>query len=80
MSGLPAAIRAIYAQVGAPEWAAVNLDALVDVLRDLSWRPEGTVAIRVPDVDGADFGRLFEALLQAVDATADGPRPVVLVS
>ena len=80
MNTLAAAIRAVYAQVGAPDWAAVNLDALVDVLRDLSWRPEGTVPIRVPDVDAADFSRLFEALLQVVDETAGGPRPVVLVS
>jgi hypothetical protein len=72
------AIRSIYAQVGAPEWAAPNLDGLADVLRDLSWLPEGVVAIRVPDVGGADYGRLFAVLLRVVDETADGPRPVVL--
>jgi hypothetical protein len=74
------AIEAIYAQVGAPDWAAPNLDALVDVLRDLSWLPEGTVALRVPDVTGEDYVRLAAVLWQVVDETADGPRPVLLVS
>lgn len=80
MSTLAAAIRAVYAQVRAPDWAAPNLDGLADVLRDLSWLPEGTVALRVPDVDAADYGRLFTVLLQAVDETAGTSRPVVLVS
>ena len=35
------AIRAIYRAVDAPDWAAPNLDALADVLRDLSWLPPG---------------------------------------
>jgi hypothetical protein len=53
---------------------------LADVLRDLSWLPEGTVAIRVPDVTGPDYPRLLAVLLTVVDETADGPRPVVLAS
>lgn len=73
------AIESIYAQVEAPDWAAPNLDALADVLRDLSWLPEGTVALRVPDVTGEDYVRLAAVLLQVVDETADGPRPVLLV-
>jgi Barstar (barnase inhibitor) len=80
MTGLRAAIEAVYRQVGAPGWAAPNLDGLIDVLRDLSWLPEGTVAIRVPDVAGADYQRLFETLLRVVDETAATARPVVLAS
>lgn len=75
---LAAAIRSVYAQVGAPDWAALNLDALADVLRDLSWVPEGTVAIRVPPVTGPDYARLLAVLRDVLDETANGPRPVVL--
>jgi hypothetical protein len=74
------AIRAIYAQVDAPQWAALNLDALADVLRDLSWLPEGTVQLQVPDVEGEDYYRLSLVLLQVIDETAEGLRPVLLVS
>jgi hypothetical protein len=69
-------IRAIYAQVEAPAWAAPNLDALVDVLRDLSWLPEGPVDLDVPALDEADGARLRDALVQAEADTAEGPRPV----
>jgi hypothetical protein len=77
------AIRDVYAQVGAPRWAAANLDALADVLRDLSWLPEGPVEVRVPPADALDETgrlRLLPVLLQAVDETADGPRPVRLIT
>jgi hypothetical protein len=70
------AIRRLYAQVAAPVWAAPNLDALLDVLRDLSWLPEGPVELVVPDVGGPDGGRLRAALRQAAVDTAGGPRPV----
>lgn len=69
-------IRAIYAQVDAPAWAAPNLDALVDVLRDLSWLPVGPVDLEVPELDGPDDARLLDALAQAEAETAEGPRPV----
>jgi hypothetical protein len=78
MTTLRAAICEIYAQVDAPDWAAPNLDGLVDVLRDLSWRPEGAVAIHVPDVAGADYGRLLATLRGVMDETASGPRPILL--
>jgi hypothetical protein len=78
MTHLRAAISAVYAQVDAPDWAAVNLDGLADVLRDLSWLPEGTVVIDVPDVTGTDYGRLLAVLTAVMDETAGGPRPVVL--
>lgn len=75
MTGRQDAIRAIYVQVRAPEWAAANLDALTDVLRDLSWLPTGPVEVRVPG--GAD-APLRAVLERSAAETADGPRPVVL--
>lgn len=67
------AIAAVYAQVAAPDWAAPNLDALLDVLRDLSWLPEGPVQVAAPDER-----RVRDVLRQAVVDTAAGPRPVRL--
>jgi hypothetical protein len=69
-------IRAIYAQVDAPGWAAPNLDALVDVLRDLGWLPERAVELVLPDVDGPDGRRMLEAVRLAAAETSEGPRPV----
>jgi hypothetical protein len=69
-------IRAIYAQVDAPAWAAPNLDALVDVLRDLGWLPERGVEIVVPEVDAPEGARFYAAVRHAVADSADGPRPV----
>lgn len=76
---LDEAIKSVYAQVGAPAWAAANLDALVDVLRDLSWLPEGPVDVTVPEVPGPDGTRLRQALWQAELDTSDGGRPVRLL-
>ena len=77
---LTEAIRAVYAQVEAPHWAAANLDALADVLRDLSWRAEGLVTIELPDVtDPADAARFVTVLRRATEETADTRRPVHLV-
>jgi hypothetical protein len=73
---VPDAIRAIYAQVGAPAWAAANLDALLDVLRDLAWLPAGPVEVIAPRVDDE---RLAAVLRQAGADTAAGPRPVIIV-
>jgi hypothetical protein len=72
-------IRAIYRQVDAPDWAAANLDALIDVLRDMSWLPEGPVRIELPDLDDLpddDRGALLRALAHAVTDTIDSARPV----
>jgi hypothetical protein len=83
VSAVADAIRDVYAQVGAPRWAAANLDALADVLRDLSWLPEGPVGIRIPPAGALDEAgglRLLTVLLQAVDETADGSRPVRLIT
>jgi hypothetical protein len=71
------AIVAIYRQVGAPDWAAPNLDALADVLRDLSWLPAGPVHLVVPQLTEPDAGKLRAVLRQVAGETADGPRPVL---
>jgi hypothetical protein len=74
---LTEAILAIYLQVGAPEWAAANLDALADVLRDLSWLPDGPIHIAVPELAEPDATQLRAVLWQVAGETADGPRPIV---
>lgn len=73
------AIRAIYAQVTAPQWAAPNLDGLADVLRDLSWLPERPALITLPDLGGLsadDRAALLHVLAEAVAESVDSPRPV----
>ncbi len=74
------AIRAIYAAVNAPDWAAPNLDGLIDVLRDLSWLPPGPVVLHwTPDrLPAADERAVVEALTIAQDETAPTDRPVRL--
>jgi hypothetical protein len=79
MSSKTDAIAAIYAQVAAPEWAARNLDALADVLRDLSWLPEGPVRLVLPDLDGlTDDERhaVLSVLARAVTESIGAQRPV----
>lgn len=73
MNGRRDAIRDVYAQVRAPAWAASNLDGLADVLRDLSWLPEGPVTVRVPDDE-----RVAGVLRRTAAETATGPRPLRL--
>ena len=75
------AIAAIYAQVSAPDWAAPNLDGLTDVLRDLSWLPEGPVTVTVPDLrDCTEQERdaLLTVLRRVAADTYGGPRPVLV--
>ena len=67
------AIEDVYGQVQAPAWARRNLDALSDVLRDLSWLPDGPVRVRLPDDE------VVAAIVRrSADETADGPRPVIV--
>lgn len=72
------AIRAIYRAVDAPDWAAPNLDALADVLRDLSWLPAGPVQLhwhvspRLPAADRAAIGDVLAAA-QAESTGTDRP-------
>jgi hypothetical protein len=73
------AVGAIYAAVQAPEWAAPNLDGLIDVLRDLSWLPPGPVVLHWPDAGRlpAEDERAIRAALDIVTAdTAQTDRPV----
>lgn len=77
-----AAIRAVYAQISAPDWAAPNLDGLADVLRDLSWLPAGPVELSAPDISalGEDDGQaLLRVLARAAAETAGSERPVRFV-
>ncbi|MEO6884781.1 MAG: barstar family protein [Jatrophihabitantaceae bacterium] len=79
MNAKRAVIAAIYTQVDAPDWAATNLDALADVLRDLSWLPIGPVTINLPDLaELTDDQReaVRSVLAQAVRETAATGRPV----
>ncbi|WAX56416.1 barstar family protein [Jatrophihabitans cynanchi] len=81
MTGKRAAITAIYRQVRAPDWAAPNLDALADVLRDLSWLPAGPVRIAVPDLTGLnpdDRAALLVTLWRAVVESADAPHAITI--
>ena len=73
---LAEAIAVIYRQVGAPDWAAPNLDALADVLRDLSWLPTGPVPLDVPDLAELDAIQLRAVLRQVAEETANGSRPI----
>jgi hypothetical protein len=70
------AIADIYRQVNAPTWAAANRDALMDVLRDLSWLPPGPVTIRVSPAAQAVLGEL---LIVVERETALTVRPVRVV-
>lgn len=74
---LTEAIAAIYRQVGAPDWAATNLDALADVLRDLSWLPVGPIQLDVPDLAEPGATRLRAVLRQVAEETANGSRPIL---
>jgi hypothetical protein len=72
------AVVEVYAQVGAPAWAARNLDALADVLRDLTWLAPGPVELGL-DLAGLtpqDSIRLTSVLQTVIVETAPGDRPV----
>jgi hypothetical protein len=82
VSGSPStvtdAIVEVYAQVAAPAWAARNLDALADVLRDLSWLEPGPVELGL-DLAGLtpqDSIRLTSLLQAVMVETAPSDRPV----
>jgi hypothetical protein len=72
--GKRGAIRAIYAAIDAPDWAAPNLDGLIDVLRDLSWLPPGPVVLHLPAGDLPEG--VLDALAVAQEETAGSDRPV----
>jgi hypothetical protein len=76
-SGKADTIRAIYAAVDAPDWAAPNLDALIDVLRDLSWLPPGPVVLRFAEPDRVP-PEVRAALAIAETDSADTDHPVTM--
>ena len=81
MNAKRAAISAIYRQVAAPDWAAPNLDALADVLRDLSWLPAGPVRVTAPDLTllaAVERADLLVALWRAVVESAGTSHPVTV--
>lgn len=76
---LDEAIADIYRQVSAPDWAGHNLDALADVLRDLSWLPAGPTTVSIPPLAGRDVARLAAVLATVQRETAAAARPVRVV-
>ncbi len=70
-------IRAIYRAVQAPDWAAANLDGLADVLRDLSWLPDGPVVL-VWHEPGDAAGRVVDVVARAAGDSADAAHPLTV--
>ena len=74
-------IEAIYAALEAPSWAAPNLDALADILRDLSWREPGLLRLDWevdPELPAADQRQLRDVLISAVAQSARSQHPLAL--
>jgi hypothetical protein len=74
-------IEAIYAAVTAPSWAAPNLDALADVLRDLSWREPGPLELDWqvdPVLPDADLEQIHDVLVASVGESVGGAHPLTL--
>jgi hypothetical protein len=74
-------IEEIYRAVGAPGWAALNLDALADILRDLSWLPSGPVELDwvvSPELPDADLEAIHDVLAAAVGESVGGAHPLSL--
>jgi hypothetical protein len=73
-----AVIRAIYRAVDAPDWAAPNLDALADVLRDLSWLPAGPVVLVWPRPGVRDTDRIVDVVREVAAESAGSDRPLTV--
>jgi hypothetical protein len=76
-----ATIAAIYRAIDAPAWAAPNLDALADVLRDLSWREPGAVLLDwqvSPALPAADLAAIHDVLVASVTESARSAHPLTL--
>jgi Barstar (barnase inhibitor) len=76
-----AVIEAIYAAVDAPKWAAPNLDALADILRDLSWRAAGPLRLDWhvdPALPDDDLRAIHDVLAAAVGESVGGSHPLSL--
>ncbi len=76
-----ATIEAIYAALDAPTWAAPNLDALADILRDLSWLDAGPIELDwhvAPELPDGDLRQLHDVLAAAVGESVGGRTPLSL--
>ena len=83
MTGRREIIAELYRQVGAPDWAAPNLDGLADVLRDLSWLPEGPVTILLPrlrDMAVPEREMMLRVLAAAVTESVGSARPLHVIA
>jgi len=68
---------AIARELRLPDWFGRNLDALRDVLADLSWLPAGEVVVVW---DGRpDDAALRAVLADAASVSTDGPHPLRIV-
>lgn len=76
-----AAIQAIYTALRVPDWAATNLDALADVLRDLSWLPDGPIELHwhvAPELPVTDRESIERVLRRAASESVRSRHPVQL--
>ncbi len=74
-------IVAIYQAVRAPSWAAPNLDALADILRDLSWLDPGPVELDWqvdPQLPAADLDQIHDVLIGVIAEAVGGAHPLAL--
>ena len=71
-------IRAIYRAVDAPDWAAPNLDALADVLRDLSWLPAGPVVLVWPRPTVSDADAIVDVVREVAAESEGADRPLTV--
>lgn len=75
------AIAALLEAVDAPSWAAHNLDALADVLGDLSWLDSGPVVLAWPgarELGGEIAAQLLEIVGDAARESAGSLRPLTV--
>ena len=73
-----AVVRAIYRAVDAPDWAAPNLDALADVLRDLSWLPAGPVVLVWPRPGARDADAIVDVVREVAAESVGSQRPLTV--
>ena len=73
-----AVIRAIHRAVDAPDWAAPNLDALADVLRDLSWLPAGPVVLVWPRPAVEQAERIVDVVREVAAESEGSDRPLTV--
>jgi hypothetical protein len=82
VSGKVELLAALTSQLDLPDWFGNNWDALVDVLRDLSWVPEREVVlhhVNLPALSKDDL-RIYLDILRRADRVVglDGERRLVV--